>query len=99
MSTYRIYKITSAESPSGFVPALDAFCAAWDASLEEIGEPDDEWADETSPGILPASLMPGSVVEVGNLVFQVFSLDATGRVTLDLLEELIEEEDHPLSFH
>jgi hypothetical protein len=28
------------------------------------------------------------VVELGGLIYQVFSIDATGRVVLDVLEEL-----------
>ncbi len=52
---------------------------------------DEEDLDETDPCI-PA-LLPGNVVEVGGLVFQVFSIDATGRVVLDVMEELGDEDE------
>lgn len=50
---------------------------------------DEEDLDDTDPCIV----MPGEVVELPNgLVYQVFSIDATGRVVLDVLEELTDEE-------
>lgn len=46
---------------------------------------DDEEEDETDPCIV----LPGMVLQLDNgLVYQVFSIDATGRVILDQLEEL-----------
>jgi len=46
---------------------------------------DEDWEDETDACIV----QPGWVVELPNgLVYQVFSIDAAGRVVLDVLKEL-----------
>lgn len=54
-------------------------------ALPDFARLDDEEDDETDPCIV----LPGMVVELANgLVYQVFSIDATGRVILDQLEEI-----------
>jgi len=54
---------------------------------ESAGE---DWDDETDPCII----LPGMVVPLTNgQVYQVFSIDATGRIVLDQLEEIDEEDD------
>lgn len=68
------------------LPPVDSF-AEWAAAAFPEWALDDEQEDETDPDLtLPP--LPGTVVELGGLVYQVFSIDATGRVILDVLEEL-----------
>lgn len=79
------------------VPAIgwDEFARAMGADLDFDPDADDEEDDETDPCIV----LPGMVVELGNgLVYQVFSIDATGRLILDVLEELdLSDDDNFLS--
>jgi hypothetical protein len=53
-------------------------------ALPDFFHLDTEEEDETDPCLL----LPGAVVELAGGVFQVFSIDATGRVVLDELEEV-----------
>lgn len=83
------------ESAGGARVAIDAPSLEIDSFAQWVGEAfpqcfvDDEAEDETDPCIV----FPGQVVDLPNgLVYQVFSIDATGRVVLDQLEELTDEE-------
>jgi hypothetical protein len=66
------------------------FARAMGCDLDFDPDADDEEDDETDPCIV----LPGQVVELGNgLVYQVFSIDATGRLILDVLEELVDDDN------
>lgn len=62
-----------------FMRQLDDLCADFGASYEEVGEEEED----------AAPILPGDEVELNGLVYQVFSIDATGRLVLDLGQEAI----------